>query len=162
MLRRKSRPTRQRQLKAGKDDAAALLTKLNAMEQRNAELEAMLAKEKRADDELEQQARWRTAEVSDDMQRVREAFARLSESPGSSVIIEHRSRHKNGSWRWIEAVSANLLAEHEVRAIVCNFRDITKRRQAAEALRESEERFRVALKTSPAVVFNQDRDLRYT
>ena len=29
-------------------------------------------------------------------------------------------------------------------------------------MRQSEERFRVALKNSPIAVFNQDRDLRYT
>ncbi|HEV2397606.1 MAG TPA: PAS domain S-box protein [Candidatus Sulfotelmatobacter sp.] len=40
--------------------------------------------------------------------------------------------------------------------------DITDRMRAEEALRRSEERFRVALKDSPITVFNQDRDLRYT
>lgn len=35
-------------------------------------------------------------------------------------------------------------------------------RAEEEALRQSEERFRVALKNSPIMVFNQDRDLRYT
>jgi PAS domain S-box-containing protein len=37
-----------------------------------------------------------------------------------------------------------------------------ERKRAEEALRQSEERFRVALKNSPTTVFNQDRDLRYT
>jgi len=41
-------------------------------------------------------------------------------------------------------------------------RDITERRRAEEALRQSDERFRVALKESPITVFNQDRELRYT
>jgi PAS domain S-box-containing protein len=98
----------------------------------------------------------------DDVQSVREAFARLSKSPGSSVIIEYRSRHKDGSWSWIEAIGTNLLAEPGVNAIVCNYQDITRRRQVEEAVVESEERFRVALKTSPVVLFNQGRDLRYT
>jgi PAS domain S-box-containing protein len=41
-------------------------------------------------------------------------------------------------------------------------RDITKRKQAEAALRLSEERFRVALKGAPVVVFTQDLQLRYT
>jgi formate hydrogenlyase transcriptional activator len=40
--------------------------------------------------------------------------------------------------------------------------DVTERRRAETALRQSEERFRVALKNSPTIVFNQDRELRYT
>jgi PAS domain S-box-containing protein len=42
------------------------------------------------------------------------------------------------------------------------FLDITERKRMDEALRVSEERFRVALKNSPVVVFSQDHQLRYT
>jgi PAS domain-containing protein len=41
-------------------------------------------------------------------------------------------------------------------------RDITTQKRAEEALRQSEERFRVALDCAPVVVFNQDLELRYT
>jgi diguanylate cyclase (GGDEF)-like protein/PAS domain S-box-containing protein len=40
--------------------------------------------------------------------------------------------------------------------------DVTERHRAEAALRKSEERFRVALKNSPVVVFNQDLELKYT
>jgi PAS domain S-box-containing protein len=41
-------------------------------------------------------------------------------------------------------------------------RDVTERRRADEAVRLSEERLRVGLQAAPAVVCNQDLDLRYT
>lgn len=40
--------------------------------------------------------------------------------------------------------------------------DMTNSKQTQEALRDAEERLRVALKNSPIVLFNQDRELRYT
>lgn len=40
--------------------------------------------------------------------------------------------------------------------------DVTDQKRAEAALRQSEQRFRVALDKSPIRVFNQDRDLRYT
>jgi PAS domain S-box-containing protein len=50
----------------------------------------------------------------------------------------------------------------EVRGAVAAAVDVTELIKAENALRQSEERFRVALKHSPIAVFNQDRDLRYT
>jgi PAS domain S-box-containing protein len=46
--------------------------------------------------------------------------------------------------------------------LVGTCQDITERKRTEEALRQSEGRFRVALKHSPITVFSQDRDLRYT
>lgn len=41
-------------------------------------------------------------------------------------------------------------------------RDITRQKRSEEALRQNEERFRVAFKNAPVAVFNQDTKLRYT
>jgi PAS domain S-box-containing protein len=40
--------------------------------------------------------------------------------------------------------------------------DVTKLKRVEEALRKSEERFRLALKNSPIIMFTQDRELKYT
>jgi PAS domain S-box-containing protein len=46
--------------------------------------------------------------------------------------------------------------------LVRSMRYAIERQRIEDALRQSEERFRVALKNSPIFVYNQDRDLRYT
>jgi PAS domain S-box-containing protein len=59
----------------------------------------------------------------------------LLQKPGSSFTTRYRFRHKDGSWRWLESTVSNLLAESWVKAIVFNYRDVTERTQAEEALR---------------------------
>ena len=45
---------------------------------------------------------------------------------------------------------------------VVTLTDVSERKQIEQALRLSEDRFRVALQNSPITVYNQDRELRYT
>jgi PAS domain S-box-containing protein len=71
----------------------------------------------------------------DDALRVINLFSRLLDAPESSIRAEFRYRHKNGSYRWIESVGSNFLAEPSVQAIVANYRDITERKEAEKALR---------------------------
>jgi PAS domain S-box-containing protein len=52
--------------------------------------------------------------------------------PGGNASAEFRIRCKDGGEVWVEGVGVNLLAEPNVHAIVCNFRDIMERKQAAE------------------------------
>jgi PAS domain S-box-containing protein len=55
---------------------------------------------------------------------------------------EFRLRRGDGTEVWLEAVSTNLLSDPTINGIVLNARDITERRRADLALRESEERYR--------------------
>jgi PAS domain S-box-containing protein len=59
-------------------------------------------------------------------------------------------------------ISLSPLENSEEVLVLSTIRDITERNRIHEALRESEERYRLALKTSSVVLFNQDRELRYT
>ncbi|MEO8174108.1 MAG: PAS domain S-box protein, partial [Sediminibacterium sp.] len=45
-----------------------------------------------------------------------------------------RMRHKNGSWRWIEATVTNMLHDPSIAGIIDNFRDITDRKRTEEKL----------------------------
>ncbi len=61
-------------------------------------------------------------------------FTRLLGSPRGKTSVQIRYRHKQGHWRWLEALGNNLLEEPGVRAIVVNYRDITERKQLEEQL----------------------------
>jgi PAS domain S-box-containing protein len=78
----------------------------------------------------------------EDLDRVSPVFAEVLQTPEESRMVDFRFRHKDGSWRHLEAVSNNLLADESIEGIVVNSRDVTERKQTEEKIRQSEERFR--------------------
>jgi len=51
---------------------------------------------------------------------------------------QYRHQHKNGGWVYLEAYGSNQLQNPNIRSIILNVRDITERKKAEQALRESE------------------------
>jgi diguanylate cyclase (GGDEF)-like protein/PAS domain S-box-containing protein len=86
----------------------------------------------------------------DDTVEAQARFAALFTQPEVVARGEMRMRHKDGSWRWIEAFGSNMLDEPSVRAIVANYRDISEhKRAAAEILQlNAELEQRVAKRTA--------------
>jgi PAS domain S-box-containing protein len=73
----------------------------------------------------------------DDREMAKAQFAASLQHPGELTHAEFRVQHQDGSWRWIDAVFRNLLADQSVQAISTNYRDITDRKQGEEALRRA-------------------------
>jgi PAS domain S-box-containing protein len=99
----------------------------------------------------------------DDVDHGSEYLQQLAEEKLAHYEMDKRYLRPDGSVRWVRILVVPMWSKGEKRrwhmALV---QDITERRRTEEALRQSEERFRVALKNSPITVFNMDRDLRYT
>ena len=53
-----------------------------------------------------------------------------------------RVRNHRGEWRWLEAVTTNLLDDENIQGFVTNSRDVTAQQEAEEAMRHNEKRFR--------------------
>jgi two-component system cell cycle sensor histidine kinase/response regulator CckA len=74
----------------------------------------------------------------EDVQKIAEAFRSRSTQTGTSVLVEFRARHKDGSWRMLAEVGRNLFDHPAVRGMVVNARDVTERWQLEEQLRQSQ------------------------
>ena len=100
----------------------------------------------------------------DELSEMRAQFEHLLSAPGTRVSGQHRFRHADGSWIWIEAIGQNLLHEPSIGAIVINFRDVTQRREAAEAyvaakraLERSERHYRALIDNGTDLISVLDR-----
>jgi PAS domain S-box-containing protein len=111
------------------------------------------------DDELEDSVReWETRLHPEDRER---SFATLYEylsGKRAAYELEHRLRHKDGSYRWIlsRGVAVRDEAGKALR-IAGSHVDLTERRLAEQALRESESKLRAFVTNVPAILFSIDR-----
>jgi PAS domain S-box-containing protein len=97
----------------------------------------------------------------EDRPKVLAAFQRCV-NEGQPYDLEFPFTTAKGRRLWVRTTARAVFESGKVIRVIGNIMDITERRQAGEALRVNEERLRVALSAAPIVVFNQDRDLRYT
>jgi len=82
----------------------------------------------------------------DYVQDTLDAWTQLLQDPDHVSSTEVMARHKDGSWRWIESTTRNLLHEPSVQALVANYRDITERKRAQAERERLEQRLRQAEK----------------
>jgi len=95
----------------------------------------------------------------DDRAFLAEAFNTLVKDVKTHVIRgEMRLRHKDGSWRTLEAVGSKLVNRTAVEAIVVNYRDITERKRMEEKLRLEEQRFRALAEQSSDIIVLVNRE----
>jgi two-component system, cell cycle sensor histidine kinase and response regulator CckA len=72
--------------------------------------------------------------------------------------VEFCLRRNDGTPVWLETVGTNLLADTTIRGIVLNSRDVSERKRADQALRESEERYRDLFDNASDLVCMVDPD----
>ena len=73
----------------------------------------------------------------DDLPSLVSLLERVLTQPGATVEgVTTRYKRKDGSWHILEATVTNMLHDPRVNGIVANFRDITDRKEAEEALKE--------------------------
>ncbi|MDQ2863783.1 MAG: PAS domain S-box protein, partial [Bacteroidota bacterium] len=63
----------------------------------------------------------------DHVAELRKKYLDMIKTDGKSFTMQCKVLNRNGEWVWVEGTFANLLNHPSVRAVVCNFRNVTKR-----------------------------------
>ncbi len=72
----------------------------------------------------------------EDEERVADRFRASLAAPGGTTELRFRMRHRDGSWRLVDAVVRNQLADPVLAGVVVNARDITEQERLQEQLFE--------------------------
>jgi two-component system, cell cycle sensor histidine kinase and response regulator CckA len=115
------------------------------------------------DEFVETNARWRKRLHPDDHEPVSRAYEDYIAGRREEYRVEFRQRTRQGDWKWILSLGkiVEYDAEGRPRRMLGTHTDITARRQAENALRESEHRLRLFVEHAPAAIAMLDRDMRY-
>ncbi len=104
---------------------------------------------------------WHQLVHLDDVIRVAEEGEKLASTPGYRANHEYRIFRKDGQMRWVLDVAQTASADHQPGLIHGAVYDITDRKLAEEALRESEERYKAIFdsNTDAFLVFDLDGNI---
>jgi PAS domain S-box-containing protein len=98
----------------------------------------------------------------DDRPETRRLFARVVSGQQASYRLEKRYRRKDGAIRWADVSASIVPAQENTPAFLAVMAiDITERKEAEEALREAEERFRTLVQFSFDVYWESDAQHRF-
>jgi PAS domain S-box-containing protein len=100
--------------------------------------------------------------MPDELPRALEEFGLALETGDVAIPNIFRIRHRDGSERVMEGVGKNLMHHPAIAGFVTMVRDVTDQRRAEEALRQSEERFRLIMDNIRDTVWLMDMNLQTT
>ena len=93
-----------------------------------------------------------------EVMQMQQVFDTIEDTQTEYGPLEHRYKHANDEWVFVESILNQLPASSDTQGIVLNTRDITERKRAQEALKLSEGRNRALLNAMPDVIFRFQAD----
>lgn len=73
----------------------------------------------------------------EDLPELTEKFLEVLNNPGVSIPVQSRAYASDNRVIWVEGIVTNMLATEGVNGIVCNFRDVSERKNAEQLIEES-------------------------
>ena len=99
----------------------------------------------------------------DDLRLALDALAHTLREPGvAGRIIEVRVRHKDGSWRTVQALGQGVVDAEGRHSVILSLRDVTEPRRMEETLRESQRAMATLLSNLPGMAYRCRNDAKWT
>ena len=92
----------------------------------------------------------------EDLPQLLAVFHEGAATPGAIRTAQYRLQRKDGEWRYFEVTGQNMLDDPHIGGIVVNYRDVTERKLAEQAIRESEERYRTIFQSAGIPIWEDD------
>jgi len=73
----------------------------------------------------------------EDLPRLVETFMEVLSSPGKPIFVQARAQSKEGKLICVEGIVTNLLGVEGVNGVVCNFRDVTERKEMEKKIMQA-------------------------
>lgn len=73
----------------------------------------------------------------DDLDNIQKAFFKLLANDNAQDTVEYRYKCKDGTYTWVELTAVNCLNNSAINGVLLNYHDISSRKQAEDALKES-------------------------
>jgi PAS domain S-box-containing protein len=107
---------------------------------------------------------WESRVHPDDLARARKTVREcLADASSTTYQLEHRLRHKNGSYRWILARGVAVRdATGRPYRMAGSHTDITPRKEMERRLQDEEALYHSLVETLPLNIFRKDREGRFT
>ncbi len=78
----------------------------------------------------------------EDLEKLKQAFKDAIANPAQPLFVSFRTLHKKGHYIFLEGTFTNYLNDKNLKAIVCNVRDVTEHKMAERALQNTETIFK--------------------